>query len=424
MKTVNDYQEKSDIEKIEAAIKDCCGGTVIIPPRKCKSEPERDYWLIDRAILIPENTTVILKNCKIKLSDKCRDNFFRTANCGMGIEYPEKISNVHIIGEGFCVLEGADHPRATGDGSKKLVCPCPKNKADALRLSEKAPDRYSYYFLDKHSHSYGTDAGNPNESHYGDWRGIGILFANAENCSVRNLHIRNPHGWSISFEACSNGLIENIDFDADMSRFIDGMVQNSENQDGIDIRNGCHDIIIQNITGGTGDDVIALTAIAGKNYLPGGSLQTTHVMHNDWTKREKDIHDIIIRNVIARCKSGECNILRMLPAEAKIYNIIVDGIIDNSPEGFRNHAAVLLGEPDGSYGRNLPDDLYGIAASNIISKSVFCIVVAGYISDSSFTNIVNLNPECPVFAVDRENGFRNIELSSVVTKGKETVKYK
>ena len=248
MKTVNDYQEKSDIEKIEAAIKDCCGGTVIIPPRKCKSEPERDYWLIDRAILIPENTTVILKNCKIKLSDKCRDNFFRTANCGMGIEYPEKISNVHIIGEGFCVLEGADHPRATGDGSKKLVCPCPKNKADALRLSEKAPDRYSYYFLDKHSHSYGTDAGNPNESQYGDWRGIGILFANAENCSVRNLHIRNPHGWSISFEACSNGLIENIDFDADMSRFIDGMVQNSENQDGIDIRNGCHDIIIQNIT--------------------------------------------------------------------------------------------------------------------------------------------------------------------------------
>ena len=69
MKTVNDYQEKSDIEKIEAAIKDCCGGTVIIPPRKCESEPERDYWLIDRAILIPENTTVILKNCKIKLSD-------------------------------------------------------------------------------------------------------------------------------------------------------------------------------------------------------------------------------------------------------------------------------------------------------------------------------------------------------------------
>ena len=147
-------------------------------------------------------------------------------------------------------------------------------------------------------------------------------------------------------------------------------------------------------------------------------------MHNDWTKREKDIHDIIIRNVIARCKSGECNILRMLPAEAKIYNIIVDGIIDNSPKGFRNRAAVLLGEPDGSYGRNLPDDLYGIAVSNIISKSVFCIVVAGYISDSSFTNIVNLNPECPVFTVDRENGFRNIELSSVVTKGKETVKYK
>ena len=43
-------------------------GIVVIPPRESGIEPERTYWRIDRAILIPENTTVVLQNCKIKLS--------------------------------------------------------------------------------------------------------------------------------------------------------------------------------------------------------------------------------------------------------------------------------------------------------------------------------------------------------------------
>ena len=78
------------------------------------------------------------------------------------------------------------------------------------------------------------------------------------------------------------------------------MLQNMENQDGVDNRNGCHDILITDITGRTGDDMVALTAIANDDepYLPGGSLCTTHVMPNDWSKRDRDIHDIVIRNVM------------------------------------------------------------------------------------------------------------------------------
>ena len=122
MINVNEYTGLTDNEMIEAAIADKQkDGIVVIPPRESAIESERDFWLLDRAILIPENTTIILQNCKIKLSDKCRDNFFRTANCGLGIAYPEKISNVHIKGEGLCILEGADHPRATGDGGKILA---------------------------------------------------------------------------------------------------------------------------------------------------------------------------------------------------------------------------------------------------------------------------------------------------------------
>lgn len=86
---------------------------------------------------MPADTTVILQNCIIKLSDRCRDNFFRSANCGMGIEYPEKIGNIHIRGEGTCTLSGADHPRATGDGSKILHPPCPYEAEEIQRPGKK-----------------------------------------------------------------------------------------------------------------------------------------------------------------------------------------------------------------------------------------------------------------------------------------------
>ena len=68
---VNDFQG-TDNEKIEQAIAARgLEGTVVLEPKK-----DGTPWLLDRAILLPENTTFIVRNCKIKLSDKCRDNFF------------------------------------------------------------------------------------------------------------------------------------------------------------------------------------------------------------------------------------------------------------------------------------------------------------------------------------------------------------
>ena len=183
MKNVNDYQGSTDNEQIEAAIRDRRDGVVLIPPRRSERDPKRTWWLLDRAVLLPENTTVIIENCRIKLSDSCRDNFFRSANCGFGMAEPEPISNIHIRGVGSVVLEGADHPRATGDGSKILACPCPKNFTGAKHPS----------FEDLHRHSYGTDAGKPGKLQRGDWRNIGILFANADHVSIENLKIVEQH---------------------------------------------------------------------------------------------------------------------------------------------------------------------------------------------------------------------------------------
>lgn len=415
---VNEFKGLTDNEILENAIKKkTADGIIVIPPREPDEQSDRTYWLIDRAILLPENTTVILQNCKIKLSDRCRDNFFRTANCGMGIEFPEKISNIHIKGEGLCVLEGADYPRATGDASKLLHNPCPHFPEDLCQLADwipeerKTPDKIN--FSDIHDHSYGTDAGKADESQYGDWRGIGILFANVDNFSISGIKIVKSHGWGISLEACSNGRVEKIDFDACMYKEIDGIAMNMENQDGIDLRNGCHHIVISDITGQTGDDVIALTAIATPQYRPGGSLRNTHVMHNDWSKRDKDIHDVIIRNVIAR--SYLCFTIRLLPALSKIYNVIIDGVIDTveNPKSREVGGTLFLG--DGNlYGENLPDSMRNISISNVVCNSPRAVIVAGYLTDSAMTNILNKNADCPTITVEREDGVKNVQMGNIV----------
>ena len=389
MRTVNDFAGKTDNERIEEAIRNRHGDIVVIPPRVSDIEPERDWWLLDRAILLPENTTILLQNCRIKLSDKCRDNFFRSANCGLGIENPEPIGNIHIRGVGDCVLEGADHPRATGDSSKFIACPCPKNFSGSPNPT----------FNDFHRHSYGTDGGKEGESENGDWRNIGILMANVHHLSIENIRIVEQHAWGISLENCSFANINHIEFKACMTRIIDGAEHNVENQDGINLRNGCHDVIISDVTGTTGDDVIALTCIAS-SYHPhkGGGLHSTHVMSNDYTNREKGIYNVIVRNILASPAGGCCMVRLLATNGAEIRNVVIDGIVDTSPASFHSWCSVLVGEhiglvgePGYPYGDVSEECLFDISISNVISNAGSAVFIPGGLINSSISNVSNRN---------------------------------
>ena len=412
-----DFIRPSDTETLQAAIDAASGGGIaVIPRRRSPFGPERDFWLIDGALLLPSDVTVVLSGCTVKLSDSCRDNFFRSANCGLGITENEPMRNITLRGECGARLVGADRPRSTGDSGKTLACPCPHDPEEVARLApwasedERAAGRAG--FAHCHDHSFGTDAGKEGESQKGDWRNIGVLLANVEGFSIENLTIVDPHGWAISLEACSEGRVEKIRFEASMSKLIDGTRQNIENQDGIDLRNGCHHIVVSDVSGRTGDDVVALTAIASPGERPGGSLCSTHVMHGDWSRRDRDIHDVVVRNV--RGCSYLCKSVRLLACEAHIYNVVIDGVI-SSPDGMsRQSGTILIGDPDGAYGKNLPDGIANVAVSNVISDARDAIRVRGYLRDSVITNVINKRPGTKAITVDRENGLENVMISNVV----------
>jgi hypothetical protein len=358
--TPNEFKG-TDVERINQAIDAAAklGCRVVIPRVNVQGEERRDVWLLDSAILLQSNTTLELDNCRIRLSDRCRDNMIRSANCGLGITDIRPMQNIHIRGIGTAVLEGAEHPRATGDSGKTLG-----------------------------QRTYGTDASREGESQTGDWRNIGILMAFVENFSIQNVAMKESHCWAISLERCAHGTLRDLDFASAQVRVIDGAQQTILNQDGIDLRMGCHDILIENITGFTGDDLIALTAIPKAGSVGGRTGSTMVSSCQDRGQGQDDIRHVIIRNVRGHCAGGH-HIVRFLNTSGiQLYDVMLDGLIDTSPPRVRCRAAVKIG--DTAYGGGIAPlgDTRRVIINNVISRCQHTILIGGSLCDSIISNVV------------------------------------
>ena len=373
----------TDSQKISRAIAAAsaagCPG-VCISRRKADDISDRDFWLIDEAVLLPENMELVIDDCKIKLSDRCRDNFIRSANCGLGISDIQVLQNIRITGRGRAVLEGADDPRSTGDAKKTL----------GIR-------------------TYGTDAMDPKEKQTGDWRNVGILLARVENFSITGLEIRNYHCWGISLEKCAHGEVKNIHFDTREKRIIHGKEEMVLNQDGLDIRKGCHHILIENISGVSGDDLLALTAIHPE-ITEAGTLVYTEVSGCLEDLRENDIHDITIRKVHGYSSGGH-QIVRLLNASGlRIYNVSLEDVRDTSgeaPEEICDAVTVKIGDKNPAWGGVTPlGDTFNITVRKVESRSQHCVLISGSLCDSEISDIINRNPGCP--AVECSSGEENL----------------
>ena len=392
MKTTFDPNDFSgrDIDRINAAIAAAVAahGTTRISARHGETEPERRHWLIDSAILLPAGANVIVENCKIKLSDRCRDNFFRSANCGPDLHEPEDLRQIHLRGEGEAILEGADHPRATGDSAKQLGV-----------------------------HTYGTDAGIEGECQRGDWRNIGILLVRVRDFSVTGLTIIDSHCWAISLEFCSHGLLRDLTFHSRGWISVDGKEERARNQDGVDLRAGCHDILIDTIHGETGDDLIALTALRGQEPHRPGALGHTSITTTIGTPLSPDIHSIQIRTIAGYC-ALDGQIVRFLnTGGVRLHDITLDGLLDTSPADLHCHAAIRIGDDNPAWGGVTPlGDTSRLLLRSIHTNARQGVLIIGSLADSVISGIINRNPDAsPVCYHSGPDHIRNVLVSDLVT---------
>lgn len=379
----------SDAERINQAIRAGAerGWKVVVPRINRCQGVERDLWLLDSAILVQENTVLELNNCHIKLSDRCRDNIIRSANCGLGITDIQPIQHVRIYGVGNVLLEGADNPRATGDSAKTLG-----------------------------RRTYGSDAGVEGQSQTGDWRNIGILLAYVEHFCIENLQIKDSHGWAISLERCGFGAVRDVHFASEGWKTIHGVRQTILNQDGLDLRQGCHDIRIEGITGHTGDDLVALTNIVKQESTAGSETSMMVSRANCRDEGVDDIRNIFLRD-IAGHSAGRHHVVRFLNAGGlRLYNVVLDGLIDTSPAQRPCKATLKIGDSNPVWGGVTPlGDTNRLMLSNIAGRSAHTILIAGSLTDSCIANVTpSAQADEPITYASGREFVRNVQLTNVM----------
>lgn len=255
----------TDSQSIQNAVDAAANGairTVRIPRVSARSGAAE--WCIDKAILLPSNITIVLEDCHLTLAEGIYDNIFRNKNMYTDISRMAegRQTGIRIIGEGDAILDGG--------------------RGNDLRERNSEQDGRPHIRFNNL-----------------------ILLHNVTNYVLENFSCHNLRYWAINQAYCINGRIENIRFD------------NGElipNQDGIDIRVGCSNIYIDNISGRTGDDVIALSGFGA-----GGDVARLSV-----EGMSPDIHDITIKNVFADTNYSLV-VLRNTDG-VKIYRIWIENI--------------------------------------------------------------------------------------------------
>ena len=365
--------EGSDIDRIQKAI-DFAAKTIhkmVIPGINSNGT---NCWVIDRAILLPPNVTIILDNCTIQLSDLCRDNMFRSENVGVGIEHPVRIKNINIVGIGNVILKGAANPRATGDGYRVLV-------------ADKEP---------KGRKSYGSDANKPGEKQRGDWRNNLIQIAMVDSFVLRNVTIENSHAWAISFERTQNAEISSVRFNNPEYITIKGEKFKIFNKDGINLRHGCKYFRINDISGVNGDDLIALTSLDLNSSFPSKSDTSTYHRNGDvnsyqvtstqWNGPEDDTEQVYITN----CQTNYCGVALRAGGSAGIHHVYVNGVITSSrpdtPPPYHGSPYTLCVGGKGYGEPSIPGKIHHIYGTNLTGDGLSLILVEAPIYDCQFLN--------------------------------------
>lgn len=299
-------------------------------------------------VILPSHITLILRDCYLRMKDGAVSQMFVNEHWN---DPAVTDTDIHLVGVGRAVLDGGEY----------------NGLSEKNALTEGRPEIYFNNIL---------------------------LFAGVRDFSVTGIAVRNQRWWALNFIGCSQGLLRDIDFDADATRIdpvtgerVRGLKRGDyastyvKNADGIDLRAGCHDILIENVTGFTEDDTVALTALWNN--------MEKHFLGEDFPEDRRSIYNVTIRNIRS---SAYCTIVRLLnQGGTKLYNILVDGVFDTSAEDDRLDTglyAVRLGDRRSYGGRAAtPEETRAIVIRNVFGRGQAVVQLSGSAGELSVENI-------------------------------------
>ena len=362
----NHYKHFNDDSAMIQAAVDAAkesGEKVIIP--RHNERTGKNIWVINKTVNLYTGSVICLDNCHMRLADGMVGNMFKNSN-GRD-EAAKSISgrqyDIHIYGIGNAILDGGNHNGLIETNAAEKGLPMILNTM--------------------------------------------IHFHNAERIIVEDITIISQRWWGMTFHYCSDVRISNIRYRT---------LCTAPNCDGIDLRTGCNGFIIENISGYTQDDTVALTNLACK---------TDDVM---CVKGMDDsIHNVVIRNITAKTTCASVRLLNH--ARKKLYNIIIENIqqycefdpADVTTKATENRipfsenyyygstatdaqedkywqvfgknmsVALRIGENtyfgDNIENRAKPGEMYNIVVRNIQAQGAYAVGIAATLTDSTIENV-------------------------------------
>ncbi|MBE7042059.1 MAG: hypothetical protein E7399_01000 [Ruminococcaceae bacterium] len=343
MITPNQTMGSTDHESIQNAIalaKETGANEITIPKRNERTGKE--LWVIEDAILLPDDMKITVDGAHLMQADGVFCNMFVTENYGTNNGKEQK--NITITGKNGAILDG---------GTYNGLCEGNSNKNGMPHISKNTM----------------------------------LLFYHATGVEVSSLKIINQRWWAITNIFVTHSKFSDLEFQADFSRVDENGVHHPDEQpqtyaevyvknaDGIDLRVGCHHIEIENISGFTEDDTVALTALKGTlNWAP--AIEGLDL----------DIHHVTIRNVVSNPYC--CANLRLLCAEGtKIYEVLAENIKDLRKEHTYSTASVKIGDMGYSTQYATPEDVHHITVRNVDSRAPYGVMVSNGLGDSLIESV-------------------------------------
>ena len=301
-------------------------GCVVIPAWNVRTQS--DKWVFEKAVRIPSDMTVVFLHCYIQHQDFMYENLFTNSrayeNEGRCLAHEEH--DLTFTGIGDAVLDGAKQ-----NGLKEKTC-----------------------FL------YGLPDKRPNAT---------VLFNNVRDMVLENFQIRDSRWYGTYFIHCDTVRISNLDFD------------NGEdfcNRDGVDIRQGNHNFLVENITGTTGDDTVALNNLGNDGndgrYVEGKDVDTLNM---------------VMRNI--KSDAGRWFTVRLLCQDRHLeQHFTLDTIMDVSrrENQKRVDAVVMVGSHEYHY--KIPaelGDLAHLTIRDVYSRANYGVALGGFSDDVDISNV-------------------------------------
>jgi polygalacturonase len=337
-------------------------------------------WIIDEAIELPSDIEILIDGAHLRLADGVFCNMF-TVNSPERNTAADSAKNIILRGKNNALLDGGNY-----NGLSEKNC---------------------------------HEDGRPHIS-----KNTMLLIFNAENILVENLRIINQRWWAITNIFVSNSVYRNISFNADISRidengvhYPDELPRNYKetyvkNADGIDLRIGCHDMLIENISGTTEDDSVALTALGGferrLGYVVDGASH--------------DIHDVTVKNISTNAYT--CANVRLLNDNGnKLYNVLIDGVTSLHPRSeYRSNSAVRIGDKAYADTDSKLGDTHHITVRNIVSSSKYAVSICKGLSDSVIENVTVLDGQTGISAFSKTSAtLKNCRIENILTLSDDSV---